>query len=111
MLTTWQTPWNIDVNATWRYYSTVQNISFAPGGTGASGNVLDDQLDSANYLDLAAQWYIRESVTLRAGVQNVFGRDPELQTPIGTAPGNGNTLPGYYDPAGRYIFFGVNLKL
>ena len=68
-LTTWQTPWNIDVTATWRYYGTVANIN------GASGNILDDSLDSANYLDLAAQYYIRENVTLRAGVQNVFGRD------------------------------------
>jgi len=105
LLTTWQTPWNIDVTATWRYYSTVNNIN------GASGNILDDSLDSANYLDLAAQFYVRENVTLRTGVQNVFGRDPELQTPIGTAPGNGNTLPGYYDPAGRYIFFGVNIAM
>jgi len=112
LLTTWQTPWNIDINATWRFIGGTQNIvAFGPGGSGPTGNVLDDSLDSANYLDLAAQFYVRENVTLRTGVNNVFGRDPDLQTPIGTAPGNGNTLPGYYDPLGRFIFFGVNISM
>ncbi|MEM9619259.1 MAG: TonB-dependent receptor [Pseudomonadota bacterium] len=113
LLTTWQTPWNIDLTATWRYFSSVQwSNGQATGGTFTpSGNVLDDNLDSANYLDLAAQFYVRENMTLRAGVQNVFGRDPELTTVSGTAPGNGNTFPGIYDAAGRFIFFGVNLQL
>ncbi len=113
LLTTWQTPWNIDITATWRHFSGVELAAgqqtggvFVP-----SGNILDDNLDSAEYLDLAAQFYVRENLTLRAGVQNVFGRDPELSTVAGTAPGNGDTFPGTYDPAGRFIFFGVNLQL
>ncbi|CAK9041822.1 Vitamin B12 transporter BtuB (Cobalamin receptor) (Outer membrane cobalamin translocator) [Durusdinium trenchii] len=112
LLTTWQTPWNIDVTATWRFFSGTDNISaLGPNGSGPTGNVLDDSLDSANFLDLAAQFYVRENVAIRAGVNNVFGRDPDLQTPIGTAPGNGNTLPGIYDPLGRFIFFGVNISM
>ncbi|MHA7872818.1 MAG: TonB-dependent receptor domain-containing protein, partial [Hyphococcus sp.] len=114
LLTTWQTPWNIDINATWRYISSVQFNSGQADGSQAfapTGNVLDDFLDSANYLDLAAQWYVRENLTLRAGVNNVMGRDPNLSTESGTAPGNGNTFPGWYDPAGRFIFFGVNVRL
>ena len=110
LLTTWQTPWNVDITATWRYYSGVDlNTGQATGGTFTpSGNALDDKLDSANYLDLAAQWYMRENLTLRAGVQNLMGRDPEVSTEAGTAPGNGDTFPGTYDPLGRYIFFGIN---
>ncbi|MEM9619772.1 MAG: TonB-dependent receptor [Pseudomonadota bacterium] len=113
LLTTWQTPWNIDITATWRHFSGVQLAAGQQtGGTFApTGNILDDNLDSAEYLDLAAQFYVRENMTLRAGVQNVFGRDPELSTLAGTAPGNGDTFPGTYDPAGRFIFFGVNLQL
>ncbi|MEM9619244.1 MAG: TonB-dependent receptor [Pseudomonadota bacterium] len=116
LLTTWQTPWNIDVTATWRYSSSVTLDSGSPslsqGGTAVpSGTVTDDQLDSASYLDLAAQFYVRENVTLRTGVNNVFGRDPELTTAAGTAPGNGNTFPGVYDALGRFIFFGVNIEL
>ena len=60
---------------------------------------------------MSVTWQARENVTLRAGVQNLLGRDPELSTQAGTAPGNGDTFPGIYDAAGRFIFFGVNLQL
>ncbi|MHA7871919.1 MAG: TonB-dependent receptor, partial [Hyphococcus sp.] len=106
LLTTWQTPLDIDITATWRHLSGVTlNDSIE------DNNILDGRLDSAEYLDLAAQWYIRENLTLRAGVNNVFGRDPELSQEAGTAPGNGDTFPGTYDAAGRFIFFGVNVRL
>ncbi len=113
MLTTWQTPWDLDVTATWRYYGSVTlDTGQASGGAFTPvPNVLDNKLDVANYLDIAAQWHVRENVTLRTGVQNVFGRDPELSTQAGTAPGNGDTFPGVYDAAGRYIFFGVNVTM
>ena len=114
LLTTWQTPWELDVTATWRHFGGVMldNGQSATDGTFApSGNVLDDFLDSANYLDLAFTYPVLEEVTVRAGINNVFGRDPELSTVAGTAPGNGNTFPGVYDSAGRFLFFGVNVKL
>ncbi len=113
-VTTWQTPWNIDLTTIWRYYSGVTESTgeLATGGVAAvPDNVIDERLDSANYLDLAARWYVRENVTLRAGINNIMGRDPELSTAAGTAPGNGNTFPGTYDPLGRYMFFGVNVSL
>ncbi len=119
LLATWQTPWNVDVTATWRYFGGVTLDTVDGTGTQLSaggvftptGNVLDDRLDSANYLDLAATWNVKEGVALRAGVNNVLGRDPELSTQAGTAPGNGDTFPGTYDALGRFIFVGVNLSL
>ena len=117
-LTTWSSPFNVDVTATWRYLSgsTLDTAStggnLSAGGTFApSGNILDDRLDSANYLDLAVQYFLNENVTMRAGVNNLLGRDPELSTFAGTAPGNGDTFPQFYDPAGRFLFFGVNISL
>ncbi|MEO0832317.1 MAG: TonB-dependent receptor [Pseudomonadota bacterium] len=114
-LATWQSPFNVDFTATWRYTSSV---TFDSGQSDSevdafvpTGNILDDQLDTAQYLDLSAQWAVRENVNLRFGIQNVFGRDPELSTFAGTAPGNGDTFPAFYDPAGRFLFFGVNLNL
>ncbi len=104
LLTTWRTPWNIDLVTSWRHFGGVNKF---PGTTGTP---LDDRLDSANYLDLAAQWHVREDLTLRAGVQNVMGRDPELQTLISTVPGNGGTFPGSYDSLGRYIFFSFTFR-
>jgi iron complex outermembrane recepter protein len=115
MVTTWQTPWNMDLTAAWRYTSGVDLDSGAPsistGGTGTpSGNVIDDRLDSASYLDLAAQWHLRENATIRAGIQNVFGRDPELTTVVGAGFRNGNTYSGVYDPFGRFFYFGITLS-
>lgn len=115
-LTTWKSPYNLDLTLTWRHVggttfdeaSTGGNLS--EGGTFTpTGNVLDDFLDAANYVDLAAQWYVKENLTMRAGVNNLLGRDPELSTEAGTAPGNGDTFPQFYDPAGRFIFVGVNV--
>lgn len=104
LLTTWQTPWNVDLTFTHRFMSGVDLEG------GPSGNGLDDHLDSANYLDLAAQWYVREGIALRGGVQNVMGRDPELTQSCGPAACNGNTIPGTYDAAGRFFFVGVTLS-
>ncbi|MEO1241212.1 MAG: TonB-dependent receptor [Pseudomonadota bacterium] len=110
LLATWQTPWDMDVSATWRHFGGVDNFTvFGPDGS-AANNVLDDSLDAANYLDLAVQWYVRGNLTVRVGVQNIFGRDPELTTQAGTAPGNGNTYPGFYDSGGRRIFIGINFR-
>ncbi|MBL4618796.1 MAG: TonB-dependent receptor [Marinicaulis sp.] len=115
VLSTWQTPWNFDVTATWRYTGGVDQDSGTPavsnGGTSVpSGNVIDDAFDSASYLDISGQWYVRENVTLRAGVNNIFGRDPELTT-FGGGFANGNTIAGVYDTGGRFFFFGVNIEM
>ncbi|MEL7240698.1 MAG: TonB-dependent receptor, partial [Planctomycetota bacterium] len=112
-LTTWQTPWNVDFTATWRYTgATMFDTGQSTGGAFVPQvATIDDRLDVAQYLDLSAQWNVREGVTFRTGIQNVFGRDPELTTRAGTAPGNGDTFPAFYDPAGRFIFVGVNLEI
>lgn len=112
MLTTWRSPWNVDVTAVWRRYGGAgfdngTPTSVSTGGAFLpSGNVLDDRLDAANYLDLAALLRLHENASLRAGVRNVLGRDPGLTTGAGL---QGNTYPNIYDPAGRFIFFGLTL--
>jgi len=115
VLSTWQTPWNFDLTATWRYTAGVDQDSGTPavsnGGTALpSGNVIDDAFDPASYLDISGQWYVHENLTLRAGVNNIFGREPELTT-FGGGFSNGNTIAGVYDTGGRFFFFGINLEL
>ena len=97
---TWQTPWRSDISATWRHYGAVEN----EGGT----NRLDGKFDAQNYLDLAANWQMRDNVRLRAGVNNILDRDPPLSYSVGTT-GNNNTYPQTYDAMGRYIFAGVTI--
>jgi outer membrane receptor protein involved in Fe transport len=53
---------------------------------------------------------VRDSITLRAGVNNVFDKDPPvIAAGLLTLFGNGNTYPGTYDPMGRTIFVGATL--
>lgn len=111
LLTTWTTPWDLDFSVTWRYLSHVKNAYLRGYEDARIGNILDDRLDAAHYVDIGVQWYMRDNVTFRAGMQNLLSRDPEFQTTVGNSIlSNGNTLPGTYDPTGRFLFFGINIR-
>jgi outer membrane receptor protein involved in Fe transport len=101
---TWQSPWNVNVSGTWRYYS---EVNYGSSLTGAVSGRLDSTLDAMNYFDLSADWQVTDTVSARVGVNNVFDTDPPLSIAAGTG-GNGNTYPQLYDALGRYVFFGVS---
>ncbi|WGM48457.1 Vitamin B12 transporter BtuB [Brevundimonas sp. NIBR10] len=100
---TWQSPWSVDVSATWRYYS---EVDFGSTLTGPVAGRLDSTLEAQQYLDLSANWQVTDTVSARVGVNNVLDNDPPLSISAGTG-GNGNTYPQLYDALGRYVFFGV----
>jgi outer membrane receptor protein involved in Fe transport len=112
---TWITPWNLSLSAQWRYISSskldinssnpVLRSPFAP-------DVSDASTKAFNYLDLSGEWRIRDRMTLHAGVNNVFDKDPPIfdSNSFGIAAppfGNGNTYPQVYDALGRTIFIGI----
>lgn len=101
----WETPWDIELSATWRYYGEVQLVSAAvvplPGR-------LDSEFEAQNYFDLAGNWQIHENTKLRFGVNNIMDDDPPISVNVGTT-GNGNTYPQTYDALGRWIFAGVTV--
>ncbi|MDO9078273.1 MAG: TonB-dependent receptor [Brevundimonas sp.] len=105
---TWLTPWDVDISGTWRHYGEVELavLGTANGSLNNGGTRLDRFFDAENYLDLAATWQVMDTVTVRAGVNNVLDNDPQLSYSVGTT-GNGNTYPQLYDALGRYFFFGV----
>ena len=95
----------------WRYVgkATVDTISPDPdlASVGAAPKV-DEHLPALNYFDLLFTLPVKDTISLRLGVNNVFDRDPPLvsQSSLGGF-GNGNVFPGTYDHLGRYLF--VNL--
>jgi len=97
--TTWRTPWDLDVAATWRYTEGVKSQD--PQDPGSMG--------SGNYLDLAATWSIAKQWTLRGGINNVFDRDPPIIAMLNGSPG-GNTFPQAYDSLGRHVFMSVSAR-
>jgi iron complex outermembrane recepter protein len=93
----------------WRHLSKVTvdslspDVDLNPNGDKAVGNT-DEKIKAFDYFDLLFSLPIKDSATLRIGVNNIFDIDPPINA---TSPVNGNTFPGTYDHLGRNIF--VNL--
>lgn len=60
-----------------------------------------------NYFDIAASVDIDERMTINAGVNNLFDKDPPV---LGAQAEQGNTLPSFFDVLGRDFFVGVNFR-
>lgn len=99
MLASWNTPVEaLQVSATWRHFSGVDNISATPAP-------LDERLAAVNYFDLSGSFEVVEGLVLRGGINNVFLQQPPVSVSAGPALGNGNTYPTIYD-TGRFLFMG-----
>ena len=93
----WESPWNVDLSLTWRYYDAVTNIAPATQAN------IDYELGSRTYVDMAANWAVTEKSSILLGINNVLDKDPPLSSAVGTT-GNGNTFPQTYDAIGRWVF-------
>lgn len=92
----YQTPWDLDLALTWRYYDGVESYQ-------TPANRIDRKFASQSYLDLAGTYAFTDKIKVTAGINNLLDRDPPLSSGVGTT-GNGNTYPQIYDALGRYIF-------
>ncbi|HKS56854.1 MAG TPA: TonB-dependent receptor, partial [Steroidobacteraceae bacterium] len=93
----WETPWNVDMSLTWRYYAETSNIVDATAAN------IDYKLGARSYFDLAANWAVTEKASVLLGINNLLDKDPPISSAVGTT-GNGNTFPQTYDALGRWIF-------
>ena len=116
---TWTTPfeygdWVKDVSFSlqWRHFNKVKLDAYSddpqlnnPGLQYAT----DKTLGARDYFDLTASWTMRDNLNFRAGVNNIFDKDPPLNgsSNCPTGPCNGNTWPQIYDAFGRYLFIGL----
>ncbi|MEP3890140.1 MAG: TonB-dependent receptor [Hellea sp.] len=102
---TWDTPVEgLRTNVAWRHNSSVEN-------QGNPDSEIEGSLRAANYIDVSGQWEFMEGITARAGVNNLFEHRFPVSVSSGPAiNGNNNTFPGIYD-TGRFVFFGLNVKL
>ena len=73
----------------------------------------DKVLGARDYFDLAGQWNINKTFSLRAGINNLLDKDPPIVSNASADPsifGNGNTFPQVYDALGRLIFMNLTMK-
>ncbi|MGE5502027.1 MAG: TonB-dependent receptor domain-containing protein, partial [Ignavibacteriales bacterium] len=107
---TWSTPWNLQLSANWRHIGGV-DLDKTSSNPQLHGTVRasDKEIDSFNWLDLSGSWTVADKYTFRAGVNNVFDKEPPLIGASSLTPvfGEGNTFPQVYDPLGRYVFVGL----
>lgn len=111
---TWNTPWNVDLNATIRYFEHValDRTSSNPLLQTGSFNSIDAGMGSRTYVDFAGAWYITKNWTLRAGINNAFDKDPPIvsNSLLGPPFGSQNTYPQVYDTMGRQIYVNLTAK-
>jgi len=100
--TGWDTPWNLNLALTWRYYDAVKQFG-APAGR------IDSAFGAQSYFDLVGTYDFSEKTSVVLGVNNILDTDPDINGSVGTS-GNGNTYPQTYDALGRYVFARVRVK-
>ncbi len=93
---TWNTPWDVDVTGTWRHFGETDNDNPA--------DTLETKLDSVDYLDLAANWFVMDDIAVKLSILNVTAEDPPVFSGAGPASfGNGNTYPTVFDTSRAMI--------
>jgi outer membrane receptor protein involved in Fe transport len=115
MRSTWATPWNVDVSLQWRFLEHVNADlnSSNPLLSGGCCSVVDAKIGTYSYFDFSAAWHVLDNVTLRAGINNIFDKDPPALDTVflGLASAPTNSWPSVYDPLGRTIFVSFSAKL
>ena len=103
MITTWFTPWDLTVRATWRYFSSVDSDQCATPGCEGVQPFTDRGAERVQYLDLNIDYQATEQLSLSIGANNINGHDFPILTSAGPPLGNGNTFPATYD-TGTFFF-------
>ncbi|MNU47906.1 Vitamin B12 transporter BtuB precursor [compost metagenome] len=93
--------WNVNWTADWQ---SSANIVYARDFVNNADSRLPDQMETGDFTrhDITVRYNVRDDLTLRAGVVNVF--DAEQRDILGT------TIYSNYDAYGRRFFLGLNYR-
>ncbi|MGV7208809.1 TonB-dependent receptor domain-containing protein [Oxalobacteraceae bacterium A2-2] len=112
--TTWTTPWKFDTSLTWRHMNSVLNDALNSSELlSGTVNQIESRLGARDYIDLNVNYQLNKKISLSAGVNNLFDRDPPIASTNATAAAgsaNGNTYPQVYDSTGRYIYLNLTAR-
>jgi len=101
------------VSVRWRYEgktqdSRIQNVFNGVDRIGTDPALLPrPYVGATNYIDLSLGYDLTESISINAGVNNLFDKKPPV---IGSAAEQANTLPSFYDVLGRDFFVSARVK-
>lgn len=115
---TWTVPWAdrfyvpTSVSLNWRHFggtelATNTNDQYLTG----TKSTINARIGNYDYFDLAVTKDLPHGLVLRAGINNLFDKDPPaIMSGLLVENGNGNTFPSTYDPLGRMLFVGLSAK-
>jgi iron complex outermembrane receptor protein len=113
--TSWDLPSSdVTVNLTWRFLGGVKqdNNDSDPdlfeSVLGAPA-IFRAKMPAVSYLDLGATWNASDILQVRAGINNLFDKDPPI-APADIISGGAPNYYEFYDGLGRQVFLGVTAK-
>ncbi len=89
------------VTGRWRYYDAIDY-------DGSTDLIADKNLGAQSYFDVSAVIRFMETHDVQFGVNNILDEEPPMVG--GTLQTNANTISGFYDTLGRYLFANVTLR-
>jgi outer membrane receptor protein involved in Fe transport len=95
----------LNINLNWRYLPPIEHASFAD-----NPNTTTTGSGSYNLFGLSGGWRFSEAMRLRAGIDNLFNRDPEIYGATPQSAQRNSTLTGRYDPLGRRGFVALEVN-
>jgi outer membrane receptor protein involved in Fe transport len=111
----WETPFNLLLSLQWRFIGKTGSDNNDPdpslfGKEVGAYDPYNTHIPNYSYLDLSAIYTVREGITVRAGINNLFDKDPPIVAVDYTGgAGSPNTFPTY-DLLGREAFVGITAK-
>ena len=85
---------DLTVIGRWRYFGAVD----IDGG---------GEISSYSFFDVSGNYTLTENLTVSVGVNNILDKEPPMVN--GTLSTNANTVSGFYDTLGRYLFTNATL--
>lgn len=95
----------------WRYIDSISQDSVAFGNAAASDYAVPT-IASQSFFDLSGTYELDENWTIRAGISNLFDRDPPIvgNDYAGITENGGNTFPATYPSLGRGYYIGATAR-
>jgi iron complex outermembrane recepter protein len=96
---------NASVGLLWMYLPEVKNAAYV-----TDKNTLIFPTKAYSRFDLFARYTFNDRYQVRAGIDNLFNKDPAVVGALPTDSNSASTIPGYYDTLGRRAYVGLKIE-
>jgi len=107
----WITPWDVTLTTQWRFIggSGLDSNTSQVALTSGKFDALNARIPSISYFDVNVSWQVAPHLVVRAGIANIFDKDPPIISDLITGTGTPNAY-NTYDLLGRQMFMALTSK-